>query len=57
LTRTNVSENVSELIDEGLVHEVGVGNRWVASRPSCSASWMTRYLIGLDLNTTVFMAS
>jgi N-acetylglucosamine repressor len=55
LTRTTVSDNVAELIDEGLVREVGVGCSLGGKSPILVAVVAdSRYLIGLDLARTKF---
>ena len=55
LTRTTVSDNVSELIDEGLVSEIGVGESLGGKSPILlSLVEDSRYLIGLDLTYSRF---
>jgi hypothetical protein len=50
LTRTTVSDIVAELIDEGLVHEVGIGSSTGGKSPILlSVVEDARTLIGLDL--------
>ncbi len=53
LTRTTVSSNVSELIDEGLVQEVGFGTS-VGGKPPTLLSLVddARHVIGLDLSSS-----
>ncbi|MBA3470014.1 MAG: ROK family transcriptional regulator [Herpetosiphonaceae bacterium] len=50
LTRTTVSANVSEMLDEGLVEEVGTGESVGGKPPTLlSLAEDSRHLIGLDL--------
>ena len=55
LTRTTVSDNVTELIEEGLVSEVGIGESLGGKSPILlSLVNDSRYLIGLDLTSSRF---
>ncbi len=55
LTRTTVSDIVAELIDEGLVSEVGIGSSIGGKNPILlSLLEDSRYLIGLDLSYEEF---
>lgn len=55
LTRTTVSDIVSDLIDEGLVSEIGVGQSQGGKNPILlSLNEDSRWLIGLDLGQNYF---
>ncbi len=55
LTRTTVSNIVSDLIDEGMVREIGVGQSQVGKNPILlSLIEDSRWLIGLDLAQNQF---
>jgi len=55
LTRTTVSEIVSDLIEEGLVNEIGVGPSFVGKNPILlSLVEDSRWAIGLDLAHNLF---
>jgi N-acetylglucosamine repressor len=55
LTRTTVSDIVADLIEEGLVQEVGVGSSMGGKSPILlSLAEDSRYLIGVDLSLNQF---
>jgi glucokinase-like ROK family protein len=55
LTRTTVSNIVSDLIDEGMVNEIGIGHSQVGKTPILlSLVEDSRWLIGLDLAQNQF---
>jgi len=55
LTRTTVSDIVADLIEEGLVQEIGVGSSMGGKSPILlSLAEDSRYLIGLDLSLNQF---
>ena len=58
LTRTTVSDIVADLMDEGLVNEIGVGTSLGGKNPILlSLVEDSRYLIGLDLARSEFLGA
>ncbi len=58
LTRTTVSDIVTDLMDEGLVNEIGVGTSLGGKNPILlSLVEDSRYLIGLDLARSEFLGA